>query len=243
MVGRELAFAHDVKQAEGPEEAGEDGDGDIMADTELGQEALLLAVLWKQDDTLGDRCSGGGEAGRSAADKDAAGTGGIDAGNGAEYFRPAGAHEAGNAKDFAAADRERDVLEGRRATKVSDLQEDGARGFGKRLGCILGGDCLCASGAGHGFDDLAWRGMLNVEDARDLAVAEHGHAVADGEDFLEAMGDVDDGYTGGAEPAEEIEQTLDLAGGDGGGGLVENEDAGVGAEGAGDLDELAVGDV
>src|SRR5690606_33110604 len=85
-----------------------------------------------------------------------------------------------------------------------------------------------------------------------LAVAQNGDAVAGGEDLAHSMGDVDDGEAAGREVADDLEEALDLGDGEGGGGLIEDNDAAptpptpTGAvatavvECAGDLHDLAV---
>ena len=73
------------------------------------------------------------------------------------------------------------------------------------------------------------------------AVAKDGDAVAEGEDFLESMADEEDRDPALAKLADDSEEALDLAGGEGGGRLVHDEDAGVEGERFGDLDELLIG--
>src|SRR5262249_6118103 len=75
------------------------------------------------------------------------------------------------------------------------------------------------------------------------AVAQHREGVGDLAHLLEEVGDVDDGYSPVAQPADEGEQPAGVLLGQGGGGLVEDEDADVEQQGAGDLDDLAGGGV
>ena len=75
-----------------------------------------------------------------------------------------------------------------------------------------------------------------------LAVAEDGVAVGDAEDLVELVGDEEDGLALGLELRDELVELGDLLVGEGGGGLVHDHDAGVDREGAGDGDEVLVGD-
>ena len=56
------------------------------------------------------------------------------------------------------------------------------------------------------------------------------------------MGDVDDGVAVGLEPADEVEQALDVGPGEAAGGLVEDEHAAPDGDGPADFDELLLGD-
>ncbi len=95
--------------------------------------------------------------------------------------------------------------------------------------------------ADHEFDHFFGRGGGGVAGAAGFSVAEDGEAVADGADFLEEMGDVDDGVALGFEAADDVEHGVDVVLREGGGGLIEDEDAAADGEGAGDLDDLLGG--
>ena len=70
------------------------------------------------------------------------------------------------------------------------------------------------------------------------AVADDGDAVGDPSNLLEAMGDVDDAGAARAEAPDSGEQMADLAIGERGRRLVQQEDSGVRADGTRDLDQL-----
>jgi hypothetical protein len=72
------------------------------------------------------------------------------------------------------------------------------------------------------------------------AVAEDGDAVAEFEDLLHAVRDVEDGAPARAELADDREEPAHLAVGEAAGGFVEGDDAGAAREGFGDLDHLAL---
>ena len=75
-----------------------------------------------------------------------------------------------------------------------------------------------------------------------LAVLEHGDGVAEVEDLLEPVGDVDDADAALGEPGDDAVEQLDLVVGEGRGGLVHLDHPGVEADRLGDLDDLLLGD-
>ena len=74
-----------------------------------------------------------------------------------------------------------------------------------------------------------------------LAVAQHGDAIGDGKDLLEAVRDVDDADAVRLEQRDDAEQALDLALGQRRRRLVHDDDLRVGADRLGDLDDLLLG--
>ena len=65
--------------------------------------------------------------------------------------------------------------------------------------------------ADHQLDELLGRRGRRDAGGGGAAVGEHGHAVADAADLVEAVGDVDHADAVGGEPAHDVEQRLDLA--------------------------------
>jgi len=96
--------------------------------------------------------------------------------------------------------------------------------------------------ADHHGDHLVPGDLPAVPRGHRAAVAEHGDAVGDGEDLLQAMADVDHRDAAGAQGAEKLEETSGVRLGERRGGLVENEDLGVLGQGLGDLDHLLLPD-
>ncbi len=96
--------------------------------------------------------------------------------------------------------------------------------------------------ADHPADDLGGLGLVARGGGDELAVAEDGHGVGEGEDLVHLVGDVEDGRPGGLEVVDHPEEAGDLGVGEGGGGLVHDHDRGVEGEGLGDLDHLLVAD-
>ena len=75
-----------------------------------------------------------------------------------------------------------------------------------------------------------------------LAVLEHRDGVAEVEDLLEPVGDVDDRDAAVGEAADDRVEQLDLVVGERRGRLVHLDDPGVEAHRLGDLDDLLLGD-
>ena len=71
-----------------------------------------------------------------------------------------------------------------------------------------------------------------------LAIAEDGQPVGNVADLFHAVRDENDELAFGGEFACQPEQPVGLAGGQGGGCLIENEDCGIAGETFGDLDDL-----
>ena len=117
---------------------------------------------------------------------------------------------------------------------VEDDVADDAGDLGEQLGELA---------ADHPAHDLA-RGRCPATSAsRDRdPVAHDRHAVAEGEDLVEAVADEDDRRTAVAQPSGHVEQPLGLGGRQRRRRLVHHDDAGIGRERLGDLDELLVAD-
>ena len=105
-------------------------------------------------------------------------------------------------------------------------------------GAEVAGVVLLDGAADHALDDVVDGGGGHVGGFDVLAVAEDGDAVAKALDFLEAVRDVDQGDAAGLEAVDELEESLGLGQGERAGRFVHDDDAGAGADGAGDLDHL-----
>ena len=77
--------------------------------------------------------------------------------------------------------------------------------------------------------------------ADEAAVAKHDDAVGDAENFIETVRDIDHADAAGLERAHRGEQPLDLIGRQACGGLVENQEVAVDAQGARDGDKRFLG--
>ena len=129
--------------------------------------------------------------------------------------------QSADAQDLAAPDGEADVLDlGRRAPGV-DLQDCLAEGD-----LPLGEDVAELAAHHHGDEPLLAQGG-RVVGADELPVAQDSDPVGDLEDLVHLVRDVDNADARGGEPAYLLEEAADVVLGDGGGGLVHHDDAGV----------------
>ena len=95
------------------------------------------------------------------------------------------------------------------------------------LAAANGGARLLDACAEHQLDDLFLGAGRHVDDADGLAVAQHGGAVAERRNLDEAMRDEDDGASGLALAAHDVEHPLGEVGRQRGGHLVEQQHVGL----------------
>src|SRR5579883_860070 len=218
-----LAGGVDEAVARDGAEAGECG---VPGDRHFEDHAVAAAVLGKVGDAEPDRVGGFGDADRRAAQQDGGGGIRADAEQCFGEFGAARADQAGHAENFARPQRERDAAE---VAGFEHYRADGDFALGEDGGDFAAdhqADQFGAVHAGHGA-----RGDR-------LAVAQHGDAVRDGGDFFQAVGYINDADAGGAEAGDDAEQAFDFALGKRRRGLIEDEDAGIGADGLGDFNDL-----
>ena len=105
------------------------------------------------------------------------------------------------------------------------------------------GRALCAFvdvAADHAAHDVGLRQRVHRPGVDVAAVAQHHHAVGDLLELVEPMRDVDHGHAARLQQRDLREEVLGLARGEGGGGLVEDQQAAVAREAARDLHHLLV---
>ena len=145
------------------------------------------------------------------------------------------AYQTADAEDLAAADGKADALYlVVRADDVLRLKNDIAD-FGLQLGEYIGN-----LAADHHFDELSLVEVLGVARTDVLTVAVNADTVADGEDFVHTVRNIDNGNALSGQAADMLEQQLDLTVGDSGGRLVHDNDLGVDGNCLDDLDQLAL---
>ncbi len=147
----------------------------------------------------------------------------------------AAADQAGEADDLAGPDREGDVPEGAGAGERLDREDDGAG--------LAGGSRIHVAErpADHQLDGPVVRHLLDRRGRDEQPVAQDRDPVGDAVDLLHAMADEHHRHALGPQPLDHLEQAVDLAPGQRRGGLVHDEDARLGGERPGDLDELLLG--
>ena len=235
------AFAHGVflavaNHAQTVAQKVQVGKRDVVADAQLGAQAVLLAVLGSQHHALTDRVRRAVNEDLLAVQENLAGLLGVDAEDGAGGFGAPGAHQARKAHDFPLIERKADVAHHAAGIEVFDLEDLFALFAGHA------GEFLLDLAAHHMGDDLVDGGVGEVHGGDVLAVAHDGHAIHDMLQFLQTVGDVDDAMVRGAQVPDDAEEILDLARGERGGGLIHDEDARVHGKRLGDLHHLLLGD-
>ena len=94
---------------------------------------------------------------------------------------------------------------------------------------------------GHHPDHRIRLERLDGQGAYPAAVAQDREAVADGQDLLEPVRDVDDAHALRAHPPDQLEQHVDLPLGEAGGGFVHDDHPGLEGHRLGDLHQLLLG--
>ncbi len=222
------------------------GQGHVLRDRRLQHEPVPLAVFAHQGQAGRDRLRRAFErppdrapAHRQAPRHPAA----RGAEERADEGGASGAHEAADAQHLALAHFEVDVVQhlAARVHRVLhrpalDLEQGLARGLGRARVEVL------HLAADHHRDHLVRGELAGAVGGHRPAVAQHGDAVRDLEDLLQAVADVDGRHAPRPQLADDGQQPLRIRLGQGGGGLVEDEDARVLGQRLGDLDHLLLAD-
>ena len=158
------------------------------------------------------------------AELDGAGNERLQAGQAVDELRLAVAVDAGKADDLAAADLERNVLDGIVLVELGGhghalhLEHDLAK-----LGRLLVHMEADAAADHHG-GQLLRRGAGGLDRADVLALAQHRAAVGDRHNLGELVGDEKNALALGGEVAHDLHELVDLLRGEDGGRLVEDQD-------------------
>ena len=241
VVGHQLR-AHRLRDGPEPAPRGLEREQHVVGDAEVGDDALALAVLAGERDLPVDRVPGAAPAAPGGAGLERPLVGGVGAEEQAGQLGAAGAQEPGDADDLALVELQVRGLEGAAATEADGGEQrrtalgGGARGVAVEL--VEHGEVA----ADHQLHELELGGRGDHALLDEPAVAQHRHAVGDGVDLVEEVGDEDDGDAVGAQPTHHLEELLHLVGVEARGGLVEDEHARLDVDGAGDRDELLHGD-
>ena len=164
-----------------------------------------------------------------------------DTGEGFEQLGLAVAGHAGDTHDLAGADREAHALHAGDAAAVADFEvADGEQRFAGLGGRFF--DAQEHGTADHFLGEFARRSRGGGNLADHGALAHDGHAVGDGHDFAELVGDEDDGFPLVAQATQHLEQRVGFLRGQHGRGLVEDEDFGAAVEGLEDFHALLEAD-
>src|SRR5207237_5317435 len=134
-------------------------------------QSAQAAILGHERDPPADRVDRRSDRHRRAVDEDRAGLRGLEAEDGLGDLAPAGADQARDAEDLAAANGEADVLEAAAQREALDAQD--RRGAGRARLRIQ----LAYVAADHRADDCVRIPLGNRTGRDELAVAEYGDPV------------------------------------------------------------------
>ena len=170
-----------------------------------------------------------------ALDEDLAGGQLVHTEDALDQLAAARAYQTADAEDLAAADGKADALYLVVGTDDVLCFKNDIADFGLQLGEYIGN-----LAADHHFDELSLVEVLGVARTDVLTVAVNADTVADGEDFVHTVRNIDNGNALCGQAADMLEQQLDLAVGDGGCRLVHDDDLCVNGNCLDNLDQLAL---
>ena len=233
IVGRHRLLAGLVEQTEEACEPIEDGHADVGPAGHAEHAALAFAVLGHEAHAGGERGAHRAEGQRAAVEFDRARGARIEAEDCLRDLAAAGTDESGEADDLAGADFKIDVGKFPRRGEVAHAQH-GVAGLGLKVARPV----LGHAAPDHEPHDGVVVHVRAIEGADVAAVAQHADAVAQAEKLRHAVRHVDDGEAARLQPLDEFKEMLGVGRGERAGGLVEDDDARVGADRGGDLHEL-----
>ena len=205
---------------------------DVLRQAPVEDERLGLAVLGGKAHPAADRAAGAVGLQRLAVDEELALVRRVEPVDEAQQLGAPGADEPAEPDDLAGVDLEAHVADHRQAPGAAHLEQQAVRPD-RPLGVQL-----LDLAADHVLDELVGRGRGRQAGRHRAAVGEHRHAIADAADLVEAMGDVDDADALGGEPADDLEQRLDLGVVEDRGRLVHDQQADVARQRSRDRDDL-----
>ena len=220
---------------------GETGKRQILADGEVLHQPVALPILRDKEQPGGNALGYRQLIDGPASDGDFATRIGPEAEQAFEQFRAAGTQQTVDADDLAGPEIDADVIDEITATDPRQLQvPDRKHGLAHlHLALLALGELRRAE---HLADDPG-NGRLALGRARlEMAVAQNREIVADADELLEAVRDVDDGDARLLQFGNDAEQHLDLGGGQRRRRLVHDQHAGVVGQRLGDLDDLLLAD-
>ena len=176
----------------------------------------------------------------SPADLDRAAVERLRAVDGLGGLGPAGSEQAGEPDHLAGARLDRHVIEHVASRQAGRSQQ--------RAGSPASVSCVRNASVARATSDRSRPSIFETSSSRVISrdrsgvdpapVAKHGHDVAQPEDLVEPVRDVDDRHAIAAQKIDDLHQPLDLARLERGGGLVHDDDPVIGVDRACDGDHL-----
>ena len=238
-------FCGSVTDSQRASHAVHDWGDDIFVDTEIEEEALDAPVFGNiAEPYTGVDC--GADAFTEdfvAVNFDRSFGAGVDVEDGVEEFGAACSDEASDAEDFSGVEIQRAVVEFSWGVEFFDNEPwVSAVGYGGvMIGADLGFEGLGFDGlvgavgfvlegfdssSDHLFDEGGFVDFADDIGGDELAITEDGDAVAAGEDFAHAVGDIDDGEAFGGKVAGDVHEDGCFGDRQRRGGFVEDDDLG-----------------
>ena len=210
------------------------GNGGVEGQVAFQEQAVGLAFLGDQGKAVLDGLVGIVEVHQPVPEIDAARRAGAHAEDGLQQLGTAGAHQAVQAEDLALAHIKGDVLQVGRVLGGQVLDgQDGVAG-----GVVHRREPAFQRTADHGGDQLVHVGLFGGLGHDQVAVAQHRDLVADLEDLVHLVGNVDQRNALRLEHPHHFKQFVNFLYGQRGSGLVQNDHLGVVADRLGNLAHL-----
>ncbi len=213
---------------------------DVLAARHVEEQPEPLAVLGQVGDAELERLFGPADGHRPAVEPDLARGLGIGAVDQPGELGPARADQPGDAQNLALVQLEAARLDPPAAVgHAADLEDHRPAAAVRVVLLFVEAGQIAAD---HHLDQGLGAELGALEHPGIAAVAQHRDPVGQLVDLGHAVADVDQRDALGAQLADQREQPLGLARREGRGRLVEHQDLGPGVQGAGDLDQLLLGD-
>ena len=204
----------------------------VAAHAQKLHQALVFAILRHQGKALANGLAERRDGHLLPAQENFATVNFVDAQDGARKFRTSRADQARYTQHLAAAQIEGNAVEHAFAGDVLDLQHRFAQGDGL-LGVFV--DHLAAD---HHRYQIVAGNVFHRHGAHMATIAQHGYVVGQVEDFVQAVGDVNNGHSLLAQALDRLEHDLLFLLGQRGRRLVHNQQAAVAVDGLADFHHL-----
>ncbi len=214
---------------------GQLGQGHVFVDSHWHKETQDFSVFRHHSQPGSDGLAGGLEAHRAVVELDCAAVEIVRPKNGPHHFAAPGPNQPGEAQDFALAQGEADIAEGFTGQLVN-FQQLGPNVFGHAANAAV------KLPPDHHVDHGLFGCLRPVDGAHISPVTENRNAVGDVQHLVNFVGNIDDGDAPGLERFDDLEEALGFRIGQGRIGFIHDDELGIGGDGPGDFDHLALRD-
>ena len=201
----------------------------------LEHQPLLFAIFGEESQTSGNGLTGHPVNERLSTNTNTTTIREIGPKDSASQLRPSGAHQTRNPKDLPGTNFEAHRLEHTLSGQVFHLENRIPQGH------LAFWNLFDDGPADHHLNQLADGSPLHSPRSDRVSVSHHGDAIADGKNLLHSVRDVDDRHPLAAQGSDHTKERLDLVVGQGSRRLVHDQEPRLFSEGAGDLDQLLLG--